>query len=100
MFWNMHGKQVRLVENKTKNFANPNASKIQDLLGSFDPEWRRELERFLVDERKAAVDSIVAQRNIIAHGGSVGLTYIRIRNYYREVQRVIDRVEQICVSGG
>ena len=90
----------RFVEQKTRNFMNPKASKIQDLLDSFDPEWRRNLAVFLVDERKDAVDSIVALRNTIAHGGSVGLTYSRICEYYRQAQRVIDRVEKICVPGG
>ena len=90
----------RFVEHHTKNFWNPKASRIQELLGSFEPRWRKELEKFLVDERKDAVDSIVSQRNKIAHGDSVELTYNRISKYYQQAQLVIDRVEELCVPGG
>ena len=62
----------RFVEQQTtKRFNNPNASRVQELLGSFDTGWQKEIEKFLIDERKDAVDSIVALRNAIAHGGSV-----------------------------
>ena len=87
----------RFVELRTKRFTNAKASRVQELLGSFDPNWRQELEDFLVEERKVAVDSIVSLRNVIAHGGSVGLTYSRIREYYEHAQRVVDRVGDLCV---
>ena len=87
----------RFVEQRTKNFANAKASRVQELLGSFDLTWQQKIEDFLVDERKDAVDSIVNLRNIIAHGGSVGLTYSRIHEYYRHAQRVIERVGELCV---
>ena len=87
----------RFVEQKTKNFTNANASRVQDLLGSFDPAWRQELGKFLDDEAKDAINSIVSLRNTIAHGGSVGLTYYRINAYYRQAQHVIDQVATLCV---
>ena len=87
----------RFVEQRTKKFTNAKASNVQELLGSFDPDWKRDLEEFLVDEPKDAVDSIVDLRNTIAHGGSVGLTYNRIKKYYQQAQLVIDRVEKLCV---
>ena len=91
----------RFVEQQTtKRFNNPKASRVQELLGSFDPGWQREIEEFLVDERKAAVDSIVDLRNTIAHGGSVTVTYSRIIAYYQQAQRVIDRVKELCVPAG
>jgi len=68
----------RFVELNTRRFTNANAERLQNLLGSFDPDWRQTLESFLVDELKDAVDSIVNLRNTIAHGGSVGLT---VRDY-------------------
>jgi hypothetical protein len=52
---------------------------------------------FLVDERKDAVDSVVSLRNSIAHGQSVGITYIRVLRYYEQIQKVIDHVADLCV---
>ena len=89
----------RFVEQRTKRFANANASRIQELLGDFDPDWRLELENILVDERKSAIDSIVDLRNTIAHGNPAGLTYSRICDYYQQAQHVIDQVAKLCVPG-
>ena len=89
---------LRFVEQRTRTFTNASSSRIQELLGSFDPAWRQELaENVLVDEWRDAVDSIVSLRNTIAHGGSVGLTYNRIVEYYQQAQHVIDQVANLCV---
>lgn len=88
---------LRFVESRTRRFANANSARIQDLLGSFDPTWRQRLESILVDDRKAAVDSVVSLRNAIAHGQPVGVTYFRIKEYYQRVQDVIDQVADVCV---
>ena len=87
----------RFVEQRTKRFANANASRIKELLGDFDPDWRLELENILVDERKSAIDSIVSQRNAIVHGGSSRITYYSISKYYQQAQHVIDQVAKLCV---
>ena len=82
----------RFVEQQTKTFANPKVVRVQELLGSFDQNWQQDLKDSLDDEQRDAVNSIVALRNTIAHGGSVGLTYSNIRKYYQQAQHVIDRV--------
>jgi hypothetical protein len=87
----------RYVENRLRNVTNVNAQRLQELLGAFDSGWRSDLEKYLVDERKAALDSIINLRNTIAHGQSVGVTYIRIRGYYEHVQKVIDHIADLCV---
>jgi hypothetical protein len=66
------------------------------LLGSFDPDWGRDLESVLEVEHKEAVNSVVGLRNSIAHGGMVGFTYQRIADYYDSIQRVVERVAVVC----
>ena len=56
------------------------------------------MESFLVDEKKAAIDSVYGLRNSIAHGGSTGITYIRITNYYKSVKDVVSFAERMCVT--
>jgi len=87
----------RFVDQRTKHFANANAQRLEELLGAFDPDWRKELEGFLVDDLKDAVDGVVELRNKIAHGESVGVTYQRIADYYLRVQRVVERIADICI---
>jgi HEPN superfamily RiboL-PSP-like protein len=98
-----HSRQVgapslqRFVESKTKRFANANAERIAQLLGSFDPGWKSSIESFLVDEYKAAVDSVVGLRNNIAHGVSVGVTYASMLEYYKRIKAVVEEVAKLCV---
>ena len=86
----------RFVEQKTKRFTNANSHKILELLGSFNQDWRNQIDEFLKDDLKDAVDSIVALRNAIAHGNSVSLTYQRISDYYRRVQTVVQEIADLC----
>ncbi len=59
--------------------------------------WRSDLEAFLVDEYKDAVDSVIALRNTISHGRFVGLTMTRVRDYYGRVGTVVDHIADLCV---
>lgn len=87
----------RFVEKNTARFTNANAEKVLQLLGSFDPEWRNSIENILVDQYKDAFDSVVSLRHQIAHGASVGVTYVRIREYFKAISEVIDRIQDLCI---
>ena len=87
---------VRYVQRRLETFQNPNAERILQLAGDFDPAWRDQLETFLAGERKDHVDSVVANRNQIAHGASVGITYSRARDYFKSVNDVVDFIENYC----
>nr|VFK51591.1 MAG: hypothetical protein BECKTUN1418E_GA0071001_10068 [Candidatus Kentron sp. TUN]VFK54034.1 MAG: hypothetical protein BECKTUN1418F_GA0071002_103617 [Candidatus Kentron sp. TUN]VFK60102.1 MAG: hypothetical protein BECKTUN1418D_GA0071000_11163 [Candidatus Kentron sp. TUN] len=86
----------RFVGETTKRPMNLNAQRLQELLGSFDPDWRSKLKSFLVDERKAAVNSVASLRNRIAHGETVGVTYQQISGYYAQVWKVVDKISELC----
>ncbi len=64
--------------------------------GAFNPQWRRDIEHNMSQEVKDSVDSIVNIRNQIAHGISVGITYMTIKNYYDNAIRLIDFLRQQC----
>ena len=72
---------------------NISSDKVLQLLGAFDPTWRTALEDFIADERKDAFDSIVANRNAIAHGNPTGITYATVRRYYELILEVLDYLE-------
>ena len=87
----------RYVEQNTSKFTNANCAKIGQLLGAFDPTWRIQIEAYLVDERKAAVDSIYSLRNNIAHGVSVGVTYASVRQYFAKVCDVVSFAKNLVI---
>ncbi|HSL03107.1 MAG TPA: HEPN domain-containing protein [Nitrospiraceae bacterium] len=84
------------VERRLKQFQNPQMKKILDLTGSFNPAWREALKVATEGQTKDAVDSIVANRNTIAHGESVGITYSRIKEYYQNALKVIELIDRQC----
>ena len=84
------------IEKRTSRFQNVNTEKILQLLESFNPDWADKLKRELEDEVKDSVDSIVANKNSIAHGISVGITYVRIKKYYENSMILIEKVEEVC----
>jgi hypothetical protein len=86
----------RFVDHRTRTFTNANTQKLRQLLGSFDPDWGEDLDAFVVDSLKDAVDSVVDLRNKIAHGESVGVTYHRIAEYYSRIKKVVERVADLC----
>lgn len=88
---------LRHMERRLRNSTNMNTARIVQLFGSFNADWQRDLELMIVDERKAAVDSVVGLRHIVAHGGNAGITMARVREYYELVKDVIEYVEDLCI---
>jgi HEPN superfamily RiboL-PSP-like protein len=86
----------RYVERRLEFFQNPNSQKLIALAGDFDQAWRTDLEDFLIDERRDHVDSVVANKNQIAHGENVGITYMRANDYFESVVEVVEFIDQQC----
>ena len=83
------------VEQQLSRWTNPNTEKICALLGSFDPDWRKKSETFLVDERKESINSLVALRHKIVHGESVGTSLSQIKAYYSTILEVINFIADL-----
>jgi hypothetical protein len=87
---------VNFVERNLERLQNPNMEKILSIAVSFSPEWEAELRAATEGALKDAVDSVVANRNSISHGQDVGITYVRVSDYYKRVVRVLELVERHC----
>lgn len=83
------------IERQLEYWTNPNTEKINQLLGDFSRDWRLAAEAFLIDERKAAVNSLVALRHKIVHGESVGTSLGQVKDYYSTVLEVVDFVADL-----
>lgn len=86
------------VDSRLTRPGNLNAERLLQMVGTFSPEWRDQLEQYISGERRDALDSVVANRNSIAHGESVGLTYDRMRGYFGRVREVVDFVEGLFMA--
>lgn len=90
---------LRHVERRLRRFTTATAKNVAELVGGFDPDWRRDLEAFLVDERKAALDSIVNLRQNVSHGrpGATSITLAGVRSYYDTVKKVVEHIADLCL---
>lgn len=87
---------ANFVEGKLQDFQNPKMEKILQLTGLFDKDWENDLRCKTEGELKDAVDSIANNRNKIAHGDSVGISYSQIKGYYERAIKVIELIENQC----
>lgn len=83
------------LSNQFKNITNLKDSKIQFILESFSLEWKEEYSSKISSQQKEALDSLLANRNSIAHGRNVGITYARVKEYYSHIKDVISLLKEI-----
>jgi RiboL-PSP-HEPN len=81
------------VQVTLERLTNVNKKRLLDTVGGFDAGWRAEYDSFISDEREAALNSVVALRNNIAHGGGASITLARITSYWNAIQEIIDHLE-------
>ncbi len=87
---------ANFVKCQLDSFQNPKMGKITELTRTFNSEWANELEKETAGKLRDSVDSIVANRHLIAHGRDVSITYTRIKTYYDDAIRVIEIIQDIC----
>jgi len=86
------------VESRLRGITNLNEERIQQLLGAFSSEWRERFRQKRTDAQKAAIDSVIANRHLIVHGQSIGLTLARMKDYYKEVVKAITIIDEEWVK--
>jgi hypothetical protein len=70
---------------------------ILGLVGSFNINWRDDLENYLaVDGRKEAIESVINIRNSASHGGSSSVSYVNVKQYYEKIWDIIQFIDLQC----
>jgi hypothetical protein len=86
----------QFVAKSLKYFRNPNMGNIKELLGKFDILWAQEVDRVSA-QAKAAIDSIVINKNSLAHGTPCHVTLIEIIRYYNDSRAVIEKIDDFVL---
>lgn len=85
------------VSNVVLRIQNPKAQKFVDTAKGFKSEWGDDLEAYLSnDGRKEAIDGIMSNRHLIAHGQASGITVARVKTYLDRCVEVIGYIEMQC----
>ncbi len=81
-----------------KRLTNVDVERLLNTVGSLDAGWREQLEAYVIDERKMALNSMVGLRNEIAHGGGSSISLRQVAKYWTAVQEVVDKVEELILA--
>jgi hypothetical protein len=72
---------------------------ILQLTFSFSKKWGEKLDKETQDGIKDSINSIFANRNLLAHGSDTGISYQMISSWYKDAVKLLDKLESICESG-
>jgi hypothetical protein len=72
-----------------------NLEKITKLAKQFDEAWGRRVG-LMGSSEKAAIESVYANRNSIAHGEPVPLTFSQVEDYFDRACRALDHIAASC----
>ena len=96
-----HPSITNFVEATLLRIQNPKASRFVETARAFEPNWTEELQKFLEQEgRKDAIDAIMSNRHLIAHGKDSGISLARVKEYLKKSVEVIEFIEQQCQPNG
>ena len=78
-------------------FRNPNFENVKKIVGLFDQSFSANLGNGLHERDKAALTSIVREKNHLAHGDNPQLSLGDLSGYYIRARRVVQAVEAILL---
>lgn len=85
------------VEAILGKIQNPKSGKFLDTARAFDRSWEESLATFIeTDGRKDAIDAIMANRHLIAHGKDSGISLVRVEEYLKKSIEVVEFIETQC----
>lgn len=85
---------ARFVRAQMKRLRSPSTGNIRDFFSGFDPERANGWYDGLADGQRDAIDSIVANRNQLAHGTSVGLSLGMLTSYRSRADEAMGKLAQ------
>lgn len=88
---------ARFVATQIKGITNLKYSKLKSVLESFSPDWGCKFESVVDDSRRDALDSVVTNRHLIAHGKHTSISLGRIGGYYGLIKRVVKDLSENVV---
>lgn len=88
---------VSYVSHTLKRFSNPRMDRILELLRAMDAAAADRLKRFADGQITASVNSIVSNRNRIAHGRSTQITLLQVKVYDQDAQQFAKKMRKLFV---
>jgi hypothetical protein len=85
----------QFVYKKIKTITNLKFEKLSETLALFSEKWKEDFVDMISDEQKASLNSIVSNRNNIAHGEIDSISFEIMKEYYKHARAVVDALKEI-----
>jgi len=94
----IHAYVVRDLE----SVQNPKAEKFVAILRCFSDSWATDMESFFTSNQqvKDAIDSLMANRHLIAHGRPCSISLARVSEYLEQAEKAITFVDEMLNATG
>ena len=79
-----------------QGFRNPNIENIRNLLKKINSRWSKIIGGLPI-LNKSALNSIVSNKNLLAHGQSTNLTLREVLQYYSNSRLIIEKIDEIVL---
>lgn len=85
----------RYVLHSLEAIQNPKAERFCKVVRSFDPKWGDQLDQYFSDNNdvKEAIDSLMANRHLIAHGKSCSISIGRVSEFFNSADKAIEFID-------
>jgi hypothetical protein len=81
-----------------KSFQNPSYENLKSFIEKFNDTWGKELRSHIEDKNIDALNSIVNNKNLIAHGNSSDITFSIIKQHYEDSKIIIKQLDSIILD--
>jgi hypothetical protein len=83
----------RYAGRQLDRLQNVNGAKLLNTVGSFSEAWMKELEADFADAL-TTLSGLMANRHLIAHGGTVNITYSRVNEAFDMVKLLVEFLKE------
>jgi len=88
------------VSSEIKLISNLKSERLITTLNRFSSEWSVELKNMITEEQFSSLNSLISNRNNIAHGENDSITFSPMKKYYVDTISVIVALRQIIKKTG
>ena len=84
-----------------RSFRSPNSENIKQILGRFDKDWQKNIEKNCLSSNSkchAQINAIISQKNLIAHGGSSDISFQRVKEYYDSYHKTLKFIHDLVLE--
>jgi len=78
-----------------ERFRNPKYGRVVETLSKFSGSYVKNLQGKVQEQARLSLDSIVDNKNLVAHGGVPSATLADVSQYYSNAKAVLDALEQV-----